>query len=293
MIDFRYHALSLVSVFLALALGIVLGVTLGDSLVSEADKGVRQSLRGDVVEAREGERGARRDLSARDGAIKAAFPFVASGRLRGRRVAIVGVRKLPHDVESSVTGTVEDAGGRIGSVSLLDVPDELDGIATAAGERYRRAGSETRVARRLGLRVGRALVRGGPLAGRLAERLDGRVKGDLHRAGAAVLYRAEPPEPSGDGGKRDRERRRAEVAEAFEEGLISALRGNTKVAVGVEESDPDPSQAPFFTDRDLSTVEGIDLYAGRTALVLVLAGAKGSFGLGSHAKSPLPDPAQL
>ena len=38
MLDFRYHALSLVAVFLALAIGIVLGVTIGDSLVSEADQ---------------------------------------------------------------------------------------------------------------------------------------------------------------------------------------------------------------------------------------------------------------
>ena len=36
MFDFRYHALSLVAVFLALAIGILLGATIGDSLVSDA-----------------------------------------------------------------------------------------------------------------------------------------------------------------------------------------------------------------------------------------------------------------
>jgi copper transport outer membrane protein MctB len=40
-VDFRYHALSLVAVFLALGIGIVLGVTVGDSLVSEADQNLR------------------------------------------------------------------------------------------------------------------------------------------------------------------------------------------------------------------------------------------------------------
>ena len=38
MLDFRYHALSLVAVFLALAIGIVLGVTIGDSLLSDAER---------------------------------------------------------------------------------------------------------------------------------------------------------------------------------------------------------------------------------------------------------------
>ena len=52
MFDFRYHALSLVAVFLALGIGIVLGATLGDSVVSEANKDVRSSLRGDVIDAR-------------------------------------------------------------------------------------------------------------------------------------------------------------------------------------------------------------------------------------------------
>ena len=41
MVDFRYHALSLVAVFLALGIGIVLGASLGDSVVSEANKDVR------------------------------------------------------------------------------------------------------------------------------------------------------------------------------------------------------------------------------------------------------------
>jgi len=39
MFDFRYHALSLVSVFLALVLGLLLGVAIGDrGLVSSAER---------------------------------------------------------------------------------------------------------------------------------------------------------------------------------------------------------------------------------------------------------------
>jgi Copper transport outer membrane protein, MctB len=50
--DFRYHALSLVSVFLALVLGLLLGVAIGDKgLVSSAEHDVRASLRGDVRKA--------------------------------------------------------------------------------------------------------------------------------------------------------------------------------------------------------------------------------------------------
>ena len=46
MLDFRYHALSLVAVFVALMIGLLLGVAIGDrGLVSSADRNLRDSLR--------------------------------------------------------------------------------------------------------------------------------------------------------------------------------------------------------------------------------------------------------
>ncbi|MDX6684158.1 MAG: Copper transport outer membrane protein MctB, partial [Baekduia sp.] len=51
MLDFRYHALSLVAVFLALAIGIVLGVTIGNSLLTDAERSLRGDLRANVTDA--------------------------------------------------------------------------------------------------------------------------------------------------------------------------------------------------------------------------------------------------
>ena len=49
MFDFRYHALSLIAVFVALVLGLLLGVAIGDKgLVSSAENKVKESLRADV-----------------------------------------------------------------------------------------------------------------------------------------------------------------------------------------------------------------------------------------------------
>src|SRR5437763_14025141 len=101
MLDFRYHALSLVAVFLALGIGIVLGATLGDSVVSQANKDVRSSLRGDLISARDSARKATDELTGRDRFDTDAFPYVAGGRLRGQRVAIVSSGPLPQDVENS------------------------------------------------------------------------------------------------------------------------------------------------------------------------------------------------
>ena len=49
MFDFRYHALSLVAVFMALVIGILLGIAIGDKgLISSARTDIEKSLRSDL-----------------------------------------------------------------------------------------------------------------------------------------------------------------------------------------------------------------------------------------------------
>ncbi len=49
MFDYRYHALSLAAVLLALAVGVLLGVAIGDSnLVSSAKSGIVHDLSSEV-----------------------------------------------------------------------------------------------------------------------------------------------------------------------------------------------------------------------------------------------------
>ncbi|MDQ3936966.1 MAG: copper transporter, partial [Actinomycetota bacterium] len=100
MLDFRYHALSIVAVFLALGIGIVLGTTIGDQLVSEANRDLSSSLRRDVVEARGAARSAREALDDREAFIGASFERIAGDRLRGRAVAVLAEGELPREVEN-------------------------------------------------------------------------------------------------------------------------------------------------------------------------------------------------
>src|SRR5919198_3721341 len=137
MFDFRYHALSLVAVFLALAIGILLGATIGNSLVSDADKGLRSSLHQDVINARNAASQAQGQLSQRDKIISSALPMLVQGELSGQRIAIVATGSLPGSIESEVRQTIETAGGTVDSVSTFDVPAQLDPIERAAGGRGR------------------------------------------------------------------------------------------------------------------------------------------------------------
>jgi Copper transport outer membrane protein, MctB len=273
--DFRYHALSLVAVFLALGIGIVLGVTIGDSLVSEADRSLRRTLRGDVLDAREDERRARDQIQQRDDLIGAAFPLIAGDRLRGERVAIVATGDVPGDVEDDVRDAVEEAGGELSSVTELTAPPDLEELGDELGRRFEDAAVDEDAAGRLGRRLGRSILAGGRITRRLSQALPDRFQGDYRGADAVVVWRTPGDEPS-------------DAAERFEVALLEEMAEREVPIVGVERSDSDPSQIGFYSDHGLSSVDSVDLVGGRAALVLALDGAEGRFGFKESAEDPLP-----
>jgi Copper transport outer membrane protein, MctB len=276
--DFRYHALSLVAVFLALGIGIVLGATIGDNLVSQANKDLNSSLRGDLLKARQDARNANGDVAERDRLIQAAFPRIVGNRLSGKRVALVAMGKMPQDVESSIRKTIGDAGATVDSATVVTDSMKPEDIGKALGGRFANVGTASSDLRALGRRLGRVVVKGGGAAEPLKDRFADQFNGDYAGADAVAFYRADPD-------KRD-------VAHlGIEQGLAEGLRRSGVPAVGVELSGTDPSQVPWYVDRGMSSVDSIDLAGGRVALALALAGAEGSFGIKKTAQDPLPRPA--
>ena len=67
--------------------------------------------------------------------------------------------------------------------------------------------------------------------------------------------------------------------DALEDGFVRGLRAAGARVAGVETRATDPSQVPWYADRGLSTVDNVDDTAGRAALVFVLAGAEGDYGV--------------
>lgn len=274
MLDFRYHALSLVAVFLALGIGIVLGSSLGDTVVSNANKDIAASLRGDVISARKRANDAQAAVVQRENALNAAFPRIAGGALRDQTVAIVASGNLPGDVRKQVNDSVEAAGGKLGSVSQLESPPDLGKLGAAVGAKFANLRSDDRRLRPLGRRIGSGLVKGSKLARRLHRAFPDRF-GDAAVSGAVVLYR----DPGAE---------RTDAVQQLEQGLIEGLRSEGRPVVGVEKLDADPSQISFYSNQGLSSVDDVDSAGGRIALALALAGAKGNFGYKKSADSALP-----
>ena len=275
MFDFRYHALSLVAVFLALAIGILLGATIGNSLVSDADKGIRSSLHADVINARNAANQAQSQLSQRDKIISNSLPMLVQGELSGQRIAIVATGSLPSSIESEVRQTVETAGGVVDSLSEFDVPNNLDSIEQAAGVRGRNPAAVQGFARR----VVRSIISGTGVSDRMRRALPDTMRGNFTGAGTAIFYRSQPPDQDSDQDN--------SLREAFENGLADGLKSTGVQVVGVEEQSTDPSQVGWYKDHGMSSVDSVDLPGGQLALVFALTGGKGAYGI-KGGSTPLP-----
>jgi Copper transport outer membrane protein, MctB len=271
MLNFRYHALSLVAVFLSLTIGLLLGVAIGDKgLVSSAEQDVRASLRGDVREA-QGERDdALGQLEERLGFEADAYPALVGTRLAGRRIALIELGAPSDRMWNLTKDALQGSGAELASVSVIREPLQLDALASAArGTRYEALAENTDLLHPFAARLGLQFTHGGRLLRLVRRDLLLQGSGALDGADGVVIVRNTP----------QLEGEEADAIETFEDGLMRGLRARDMPVVGVETTDAEVSQVEWFKDHELSSVDDLDDPIGRAALVFALAGQRGSFGV--------------
>ena len=271
MLNFRYHALSLVAVFVSLAIGLLLGVAIGDKgLVSSAERDVRASLRGDVREAQAERDDARAKLAERQQFEQEAYPALVGGRLAGRRIALIELGGPSDRMWNLTKDALQGSGARLASVSVIGEPLQLDELGTAAqGTRYERLADDAGLLHPFATRLGIQFTHGGRLLRLVRRDLLTQGSGALDGADGVVVVR-NTPQLDGAG---------ADAVDTFEDGLMRGLRAGDVPVVGVETTDAETSQVEWFKDHEASSVDDLDDPIGRAALVFALAGQRGSFGV--------------
>jgi len=120
-IDFRYHIVSLISVFLALAVGIALGAgplkeTIGDTLTGQV-----QALRAEKESLRTEADVASANLQDATDYIESAAPQLLAGALADRRVAVVALGEVTEGEVDEIEAQLTAAGAQVsGVVSLAE-----------------------------------------------------------------------------------------------------------------------------------------------------------------------------
>ncbi|HVE62347.1 MAG TPA: copper transporter [Mycobacteriales bacterium] len=137
MIDFRYHVVSIIAVFLALGTGIVLGSTALDRPIIDDLKRRTSGLAEDKARLQERIEGLEETVDDDDAFATAVGTVVLPGRLTGQRVTVVSLPGADGKVRDSVVDAVRGAGGRIsGQLRLLprfvepDAAAEIDDLVT-------------------------------------------------------------------------------------------------------------------------------------------------------------------
>lgn len=281
MIDFRYHAMSLAAVFVALALGLLLGVTLGDTnLISDARGGLENALKKDLNEARRESNDRKDQLARQNEFIGAAYPQLVSGRLAGERVATVGSADVAQSTLKSVTSAVEPAGADLTYIAQLLAKPQYGKIATALGVSSLIKGDEPTPAEadQLGRAVGRRMARG-KNSSTMRRLVFSRLSGNFKRARFFAYARQVPADADTASGK---------VFDGFERGIVAGISQQAARVAGVESTTTSPSNIKWYNSLGLSTVDDIQEYAGYYSLVAIFNGAKGDYGTKDGADSIVP-----
>jgi hypothetical protein len=277
----RYHAASLAAVFLALAIGILIGVGFGDEVVSGTSRSLEESLQDDLADARSQteELGVQLDREREFG--ESAYPALVGDRLDRERVAVIAIGGLAEDLSEDIEAALGPTGGSLAKVAVVRYPPETGQLADLLeGTRFSRLDRRPELIEDLGRVAGRQLVTGGRLLSEIGERFLSRFSGSAGRVDDVVLVR----DVAEDGSPAERE-----AAERLESGLLDGVRDAGVPVVAVERSDSEESSVSLFESHDIPTVDNLDLVSGRVAMVFVLGGAEGNFGVKETADQLLPD----
>lgn len=277
----RYHAASLAAVFLALAIGILIGAGLGDNLAG-TEENLRQSLEGDIEDARGEADDLQVELDRERAFASRAYPALVGEALTDRRIGVLALGDLSSQLASDIEDALEPSGGELAEVVVVRRPPDLDGLSSELGRgRFAALEDDPAALEDLGERLGFQYATGeGTLLANVRDTLFSRSSGEGGALDGVVLVRAQP----GDLSPEDEA-----AVTAFETGLVQGVADSGVPVVAVERSSAGESSIPFFAPFEAATVDSVDLTSGRVALVFTLLGAEGDFGIKGTANSLLPE----
>jgi hypothetical protein len=304
MISFRYHLVTIVAVFLAIALGVLMGTTVVnqgviDDLTRRTDAAVE---RADELRKEVGELSAQTDVWERFGA--AVEPLLTRDELDGREIVLVTLEGVDVAEVDGVRRILETSGGAVVGVLVAtpqlglqdeDLQEELAILlSSSASKSPEELGGEAaeRLGARLALGPGGAdqdfleqLVSAGFMAVRGANGTISSIGGPEQ---GIVLISGGQTEP-------------AVLPEQFLSPLAASLVEFSRPVVAAETAETVYPFVPLVRDDGrldggISTVDNADTMPGRIALVLalrnlfVLPGSGGDFGVKDGAAGLLPSP---
>jgi hypothetical protein len=282
-IGFREHIASLLAVFIALAVGILIGVSLSRqeplerrmATLTQQFEGLRRENR----ELRDGTARLERSLRARGEFDAPLLPSLVAGRLSDVPVALVWVGEFGQvRFEHDIGQTLAMAGAKVvGSLSLaprLVADASADKIPGATEESPSGPESPGQTVSRVGRMVGAGLweqLR--PLAQMGLVTLSGEASGKPRAVVVVTCLQSEEASP----------------VERLLPHLVEGLRENADYVLAAEPTTAPGSSIGVYRRSGVTTVDNVDTVPGQVAMVWALAArAEGAFGVKDTAQALVP-----
>lgn len=280
LIDLKYHLISLVAVFLALAVGILVGSSF---IAGTSVRGLEKQF----ARLREENQFQRSTIDTLRGRAqkheefdRSAAPFLVSGQLSGRRIAIIQTGDFSEAAQSAKT-ILEAAGANVTSVTTLSGLDARDAqarVAQAIKQLTGEDGLADPMARFLEIVANSISYGSNPQALGVFEDADLlTTSGDYSRRVLRVVI---------IGGSR---RRVTLQPQHVDLPLIDKLHAAGAInVVGAEPAIAVTSYIPMYHRKSIPTVDNVDQPMGQVALVYAVAGENANFGVKPSADRVVP-----
>jgi hypothetical protein len=283
-LTWRYHLLSLVAVFLALGLGVLVGISVSDTGVIETSQDVLvEDIQRDLdgLRTENGQLG--RDRATNIRYQDDTFPFIVGGRLQGKRIAIVTSSTAGDEIQRKLTSAIHAAGGQVVSTTVMNPRFDLPAVTAKVKTDLKSdpafaAVDDASLTAVVGRQLARDISKGGgvklltSLQGTVVDSMNGNY--DVPVDAVVIVTRADNEQ--------------APAYTDLEKRFLLSLKELGVPAVGAEQEDAPVSEIPLFQSVDVSSVDNLDSRIGQVSVVYILSGEKGAFGVKPTADLLIP-----
>lgn len=288
-IDIRYHIASLAAVFIALGIGILVGSFLnGDDFLVRQQHHLIAMLENDVhkimlqkedlvaqINNLENSRKLMQEF------VNIVSPKIISGVLKDKVVSVLFVTcSIDQSLMKGIEEVIKTAGGNLGAVfslgSALGSSLDIQTFYTLLGLPIKPGNAE------FGRVIGEIAlgIVGNGNSGFIAHLVENEVltvNGNLDLKPDVVVFIANSA---------DRQYSNTKIDSA----LVEGIREHGVRLVAAEVSTVEQTHLTYYIQQSIATVDNIETYLGKTALILVAAGVDGNFGVRKTASSFFPSP---
>jgi len=284
-IDLRYHIASLVAVFLALGLGILVGgIFLKSDILVNRQKELTDRLEVQIEQLRQKNETVEKELSslklnykAQGDFEKQVLPILVKGRLQGYQLAVVETNN--YSFSNNIIEAIQLSGAEVSSVTtLIGDLNEPANKELLKGQKGWENVNENQLAAHLAGEIVRGLLGEGN-SGQINSLVEAgliKVSGEYGKPLKGVIIA---------GGSQEHEIIKISSVDLP---MIDLLLARQIPVYSVEETITSYSYMKEYQKKRISTVDNIDTVSGQAALVMAIAGQAGHYGIKPTAQKLVP-----